>query len=26
MSYAGKSGKQHVAIVAGDTVNVFGLR
>jgi len=26
MSYAGKSGKQHVAIVAGDTVNVFSLR
>jgi len=26
MSYAGKSGKQHVAIIAGDTVNVFGLR
>jgi glucose dehydrogenase len=25
MSYAGKSGKQRVAIVAGDTVNVFGL-
>ncbi len=25
MSYAGKSGKQHVAIVAGDTVNVFAL-
>ena len=25
MSYAGKSGKQRVAIVAGDTVNVFAL-
>jgi quinoprotein glucose dehydrogenase len=25
MSYAGKSGKQHVAVVAGDTVNVFAL-
>ena len=25
MSYAGRSGKQRVAIVAGDTVNVFGL-
>jgi len=25
MSYAGKSGKQRVAVVAGDTVNVFGL-
>jgi quinoprotein glucose dehydrogenase len=25
MSYSGKSGKQRVAIVAGDTVNVFGL-
>jgi quinoprotein glucose dehydrogenase len=26
MSYAGRSGKQHVAVVAGDTVNVFALR
>ena len=25
MSYAGKSGKQRVAIIAGDTVNVFAL-
>jgi len=25
MSYAGKSGKQRVAVVAGDVVNVFGL-
>jgi glucose dehydrogenase len=25
MSYAGKSGKQRVAVVAGDIVNVFGL-
>ena len=25
MSYAGRSGKQRVAIVAGDTVNVFAL-
>jgi quinoprotein glucose dehydrogenase len=25
MSYAGKSGKQRLAIVSGDTVNVFGL-
>ena len=25
MSYAGKSGKQRVAVVSGDTVNVFGL-
>jgi quinoprotein glucose dehydrogenase len=25
MSYAGKSGKQRVAVVAGDTVNVFGV-
>ena len=25
MSYAGRSGKQHVAIVAGDTINVFSL-
>jgi quinoprotein glucose dehydrogenase len=25
MSYAGRSGKQRVAVVAGDTVNVFAL-
>ena len=25
MSYAGKSGKQRVAVISGDTVNVFGL-
>jgi len=25
MSYAGRSGKQRVAIVAGDTLNVFAL-
>ena len=25
MSYAGKSGKQRVAVVSGDTVNAFGL-
>ena len=25
MSYAGRSGKQRVAIIAGDTVNVFAL-
>jgi quinoprotein glucose dehydrogenase len=25
MSYAGRGGKQHVAIVAGDTVNVFAV-
>jgi quinoprotein glucose dehydrogenase len=25
MSYAGRSGKQRVAVVAGDTINVFAL-
>src|SRR5690606_8337993 len=25
MSYAGRRGKQHVAVIAGDTINVFAL-